>query len=519
MAQIVSRLALLMQMLDISNHDMARSLDIDNSLLCKWKNNQRRIPVRTEVLPRIVDYLVASDQEQGGRVLAPLLCPEQDIHPPDRAALTLLLTRWLQERSPIMSGGRMEQLPQIWLGHNNYICPIELYQGAEGRRTAILRFLDLAEATPPHTPVLLLTQEDQAWVTDDAGFGETFRLKLQALAATHAHLEQIFWLGRSLEDMQAMIHHWLPLHLKGVARACYHPAYNDLNLPLTLMVIPGRAVLFGLSAGGQANAYHTAICADPGSITHYEAVFRALQADCRPLLQHFRPEEIYALSERHAHLWQNKPDWRTCLQSPLPTVMNGSHALLDRILDDNQLDESARKHMLDCRRVFTQAECSKANGLYASRQVFLLESIEKAMHKPFVEDWLLSALAGHSIRISQNVLRCHLRNLALQLLQTGTPEIALLRSDLFHRSAWSNLMLLEGCFVAAWAASRNDLYLFMHEPTLVQGFQQYFDRFWLEIPWACRDRRQVADRLLMLADQPLPAEAEPPAENTSCKKL
>ncbi|MEA4889671.1 MAG: hypothetical protein VB070_09440 [Clostridiaceae bacterium] len=503
MTQAVSRLALIMQMLDISNTDMAKTLDVDHSLLSKWKNNQRRIPVRTDIMPKIVSYLITSDEEQGGQVLRPLLCPAHDSRQPTREELGQLLTGWLQDHAPLDSGKSLVQPPQIWLSKNNYVCPMEVYQGDSGRQIAVMRFFDTALSLPPDIPILMITQEDTNWFNGDAAFLQQFTLKLSTLAASHHHIELIHWIDRKPDDLQAVIKYWLPLHLITQIKSCYYPVYGDITLPMTLFIIPGHLALSGSSIADNPDSRHTMLYSDLGTITQNENIFYSIQAHCQPLMQHFKTKDILPMTDRFQYLWHQSTEKHFCMQTTMPTLMTWSKDQLTQIISDNRLDDGQCRETLENWTIFHANDGGPEKpGSKFARHVFLLDSLEKAIHKPFVDDWMLSAITGRPIKIRQTIFRSHLRQMADELRKNAKLEIALIRSERFHQTAWPNLMIMTGFFVTAWSPNKPDSHIFAQESTLVQGFQRYFNDYWQQIPRICRDRDQIVQQLLDLADKP-----------------
>lgn len=499
MAQAVSRLALLMQMLDISNNDMARNLDVDHSLFSKWKNNQRRIPLKNDMLPKIVEYLISSDEDQGGRILSPLLCPNRNSQPPGRDMLSRLLTQWLQERGPVNQNVNHDQPPQIWLSEDHYVCPMEVFQGENGRRMAILRFFDTAATLPPDIPILMLTQEDTEWLNDNSDFQKQFQLKLSTLAAGQHKMELIHWIDRKPEDLQAIVRHWLPLHMLTSMQSCYYPVYGDVSLPMTLFVIPGHIALHGSTALASPGKRHTMIYSDPGTVSQSEWIFRTTQAHCQPLVQNYRTSDIVAMSTRFGPLFQQAAEKQFCLQTSLPTLMSWPRDLMAQIMDDNHLDNEQRRLIeLNWSTIHTFDGQTGQAGKKA-RHIYLLDSLEKAVTKPFTEEWMLSAITGKPILVSQAILRKQLQAIAATLRQNNRLEIALIRADPFHQSAWPNIMIMTGAFATAWSPNNPNGHVFFHEATLVQGFQRYFNDIWQKIPRICRDNEQVADQLLTIA--------------------
>ena len=67
--QSQSRLALLMDALNISGKNLASALHVDDSLVSKWKKNHRPLTLNTPYLRPMAEFLLNEEKERGTNVI------------------------------------------------------------------------------------------------------------------------------------------------------------------------------------------------------------------------------------------------------------------------------------------------------------------------------------------------------------------------------------------------------------------------------------------------------------------
>jgi len=127
-----SRLAYLMNALNILGGDLANELHVDYSLVSKWKNNKRPLTNRSSYLKKIADYILSIDSAAKKEFIIHLLKeydPNLNIASPKDIHSSLC--RFLSESSqPIQSYNKL-----IYGDNKNtYQTGFKVYTGNEGKR-------------------------------------------------------------------------------------------------------------------------------------------------------------------------------------------------------------------------------------------------------------------------------------------------------------------------------------------------------------------------------------------------
>ncbi|MDD2579315.1 MAG: helix-turn-helix transcriptional regulator [Eubacteriales bacterium] len=496
MNQTTSRLALLMQLLGVTGRELGIALHVDHSLVSKWKNNHRPIPVRSGMLSRIADYLIMVDTKNGHQVIQSLLVP------PDFGSGPLpvndlhgLLTQWL--RDPAQAG---RQLPgnseQYWLDRDHYVCPVEIFQGESGRRQAVLQIFQTLLRQPAPSEILIMSQEDRAWIDEDPEFSRKLRQLVIQVSEKGHRITIIYWLGQQHSSLLNIIHEWLPLQLQQRITSYYSPVYRPFAMPLTLYVIPEQAAIYGLMAHPQHKQRHSMLFRDSITIQHLKLLYESYLAGCQPLLESYDRSQLPRVLKqivRASRDIENKPVFA---QMALPSVLLLPQSdARDLLSPDHQQAIFALMTQADPQLPEQASQIQIRRKAEPSRYVFSSTAIRNALQQPEVADEFLSLLANRPVRLSVAVFRQLLMTAASHLRNDPQMSIALINDEQFQSDSWQNLLLLHGDLLTAWNSRSPGIILTARESTLLHAFNLYTDRRWQQIPTICRDRDQVIEQL------------------------
>jgi hypothetical protein len=487
MAEVVSRLALLMQVLGVVGNDVATALDIDPSLISKWKHNRRRVPERTDVMNRIAAYLLEVDDKRGGQAIRPMLQTLAGGKPIDRETTLELLVQWLVDPEPSTWFSHSDAISKVNLGTNSYTCAIEVFRGLQGRHSAVLKFLEVTRHLPPDNSMLLLIQENPAWLEASPAFQSQFKNGIISWLTSGHRVETINWIDRQPDLLQNLLHTWLPLELDFMIKTWYFPVYGRGSLPISILLVPGHAALVAHKCSDEEMDYHTILYSDQATVNQFEYIFSGIRRDCQRLVEVYQPEETGGLVSRFTENWMQVRNKRISLQSMLPMLISLPIDQLRSIFEENNVEASRRDDMLDQWTAYQQSR----DGDIQARLIHHLGAIEHVANEKDYVDPFLSAMAGQPIRVRQVYFRNYLQMLSRDLQNNERIEVALVRSDIFNRFSCPNALIISGAFLAAWGNKMHQNKLLAQEATLVHAFERYFDDRWQLIPRVCRDRANV----------------------------
>lgn len=495
MAQSVSRLALLMKILDVAGYDMALTLDIDPSLISKWKRNRRRVPGRTDTMQKIAGYLLDSDEKSGGQNIQPLLEKIAGEIPISREQSVELLTQWLLDPEPPDWYVDADKASKIRLNQNSYTCIIEAFQGVGGRHSAVFEFFDKIQSLPADSQLMILIQAKSEWIDNFPEFNLELKNQLSIWLASGHRLEIIHWVDQHPDKLLPMIQSWLPLHLEATFHSLYVPHYGQRTMPMALFMIPDQLALVGLQSNTEPLEYHTVVYNDQASVHQFSWIYQNIRKDCQLLVENFQLHLLHDLVSRHSENWHQSRNKFISIQCKLPLLVGISLEQLQIIVDDNSINSERAEELLSQWADFRRARES-GNRI---RMIHHLGAIENAVAHDDYIDPFISSLVGQPVKVRQKIFRESLIRLGHEVMKNDILEIALVRSETYNRSVWPNMLIMSGSFLTAWDNKLVHNMLFSQEATLVHAFENYFLDRWQMIPNISRDNQVVGAMLIELA--------------------
>lgn len=352
------RLDFLMRVTDTSNSVLARAISFDPSYISKIRTGKRKLPRNEDFFVRAVPYFVrnlssdyqrkaVSDVVLGGRSL-----------PESRAALEKLLSEWL--RGEEKSGNEVQRLlygaskltPEAFAPASHggseiperaapAATPAMVFYGNEGKRRAVELFLSRLCAAGKPVALLLYSDEDMAWMYEDAAFINRWGALLSRLLALGSSVKMIHTLSRNASELMAAVKGWLPLYLTGRVEPFYCPRLRDGIYRRSLFVAQGHAALVSTSVMTNTADMASLLFEDPETTGAFEAEFWNFLALCRPLMRIYRgggdAEALRSEARRidcstgGLYLAQSLPSFATMPRSVLAEMAGDSAENLERI--------------------------------------------------------------------------------------------------------------------------------------------------------------------------------------------
>ena len=477
-----SHLDFLMDTLGINGRELAAAIHVDPSLVSKWRNNHRLLSHRSVHLLRIAEYLAAYDSSPSLREI--LGAYGVEVNGENGEELLAWLCRWLTDQTPfpVNTSGPLA-------GYSRYSrdASYKVYLGNDGRRDAVLQFLDHILTLPQGQQLYLMSQEDLAWLIEDKAFLAVWQDKLTQLLQQEHKIKIIHWVDRSVDSLNSIIGHWLPLHLTGGIESWFFPRYSDSPFQTTLFILENDLVITGMSSPKLKDHRYTALFNDPITVKQCQWVFSTYLNDCRPLIEVCSKRDMQRLLEKTTSAINGK-DTAYLIWEP-PLFMTMSQGLLTSILARNDLEDHLIK---ECQGYHQQVAITE--GSQMSRLLYNFDSLQKTLQG--VQDLLceeLTAIIGQPIHVSREDMVQYVHELVEGMQTNEGLEIAFFSApgkapvNLFLRAD----MVLAWCKELPCTAA-------VAEPTVVKAFFRYYDELWQSIPRVNRDRTWVSNELLRL---------------------
>lgn len=229
----------MMQILKITNSQLAQRLDVDMSLVSRWRTGNRLPSQRGDHMEQIADYLMeCAFKKDLLDEFTELLGLSADAHRSDHAYLRSHLLNWLQDdkyqdNSPYIrdfidkveffiestkfgaANQRLHKAPEYSIK--------DIYVGADGKREAMKRFLHQISLSEDILDIYFYSDEAQEWIMDDIEFYFVFNEMLSEILAKGHRLNIIQPYYKSFRSMMESIERWLPIYISGQIQTYYYP--------------------------------------------------------------------------------------------------------------------------------------------------------------------------------------------------------------------------------------------------------------------------------------------------------
>lgn len=345
------RLGAAMELANISNLRLARALNVDPSVIGKYRSGLRvpRVnhPLIHEISRVLAGRIFALDRVAGlcrlvGAAREELAGEEAGAQVLERwlrdfkALDTSLIESFFDDMDSFSPNASALPAPETAAGDaaGDAADGLSVYLGIAGMRRAVLRFLDQAIR---ENRKLLLLYSDQSldWMTGDSDYLLRWSALMNAYVRGGGTFRMIHHVDRGLEEMLEAVRTWMPLYMSGAIESWYCVKSCGERFAHTLFLAPESCCVSSAYVAGREERARYFYSTDKPELEYFRGMYESLFADCRPLIQMvpdgLRPSPAVVSKGADIHVVNNT--------LALPTM---PRELLDRILDRSQLPEAVR---------------------------------------------------------------------------------------------------------------------------------------------------------------------------------
>lgn len=478
----ISRLGYLMEIVKITGKELSKELNIDNTTISKWKNNQRKIKYSSDY-PRILAEYFLSNKfiHQRERIIDILKEYSPNLEIDNNEQLIEILCLW-------MTDDKYEnQLVPINNNEEFYRTTIDVYKGIEGWKKASNDFWNYIIKLPEGQNITIGDFGDIDWSMDN----ETLvKYSIDKMMNCIKNGDKIKIIDRVTAEYKSyiVIFRWLPLYLSENVEIWYFQDNGMREDKKSIYVVPNEIALVGMRVENIENSNLNILHLDKASIEFYERSLNAILSDSRKLINTIA---ISNFPEKQRILDENlKPVQLTYLLNVLPTFRNMPIGLLETVLLENDVDRELIKHCINInkKRHEIRDRCNY-------RQIYNLDAIEEAIHKNYIVDYDLSVIVGKEVRISNKHFREQLKYIAKE---TSTDKYIVILTSFSQLNLIMNsveMIVQDDSIVMAWDSSKYNRRMYCTEITVIGGFFSYMQEMWDRIPLICKNDKWTQKQL------------------------
>lgn len=306
------KLNALMSLLDVSNIRLARAINVDSSLISRFRSGLRAPLNNHPLTESLCAYLYKTACQSSLEFeLAQLINLPAGAR--GEGAFIKHFTAWLigtresgaKSASDSLSGFLGGLSAGLRPGLPPEICmpeapPYEVaneYAGMEGLRTAVYRFLYSVATSEDKPNLKLYSDQNMQWLSADPEFIKKWSLLMSAVLMKGSKIKIIHNVERNLDEMLVGIEKWLPLYMSGSIEGYYCKHLLNPRFSHTLFVASQCLSISGSFVSGEEESGVYQYSDLREKVMHYEKQIDALFKISKPLINVFnkRSSEDYTL--------------------------------------------------------------------------------------------------------------------------------------------------------------------------------------------------------------------------------
>ena len=366
-----------MELADISSIRLAKLVNVNSSLIVKYRNGVRvpqiNHPLITIISGILFERICSLDRvnklvrltgiaksdlndNKRGAVLFEKWLRNADSETPD----TFLIESFLESVDTFSPDTKLRLLsPEEAAGEEIMRDTNVAYQGADGLRRAVLRFLGSAIKRRAKE-LLLYSDQSTDWMTEDQAFALKWLSLMSACVRGGTKIKIIHNIDRNLEEMIAAIRNWMPLYMSGMVESYYCVGQSSSPIAYTLFLAPGTECVYSICVRGHEADAAYFYATDPEKLNLCEKLYGDLLAECRTLIEMELPERTTLLSMPKKARVQN-----TYIVQNVFTLATMPEALLCKMLARSKQPERTQQEIIaewEVRRAYFQSKLRRSNG-------------------------------------------------------------------------------------------------------------------------------------------------------------
>ncbi|MFZ3070431.1 MAG: hypothetical protein WA110_04835 [Anaerolineaceae bacterium] len=444
---------------NITGNELAKALNVDCSLISKWRNEKRHLCIDSPLFQSLVEYIIANDAKYNYTNVKLLLSDSySNTSSMGPKELCSLLSEQLsnfpdvQVRNEVALG--LQQSPYV--NHETYY----LFTGNLGKLEAIKNVMGIASGpiAPPIQergtseidPLHHFQDKEMMIVMYDTGFwqqsdGEQFIDQWQDMMRTyvlHGGIVRLIRTGlRHSADLAGLTFFWLPLYLKNNVTEYASSLYNPSPINYSVMMLKDQVFLVDLSQRDMNLPYSTtALFLDKQSVGTVQFTFERMFNTSNPVYTRYQPSESKQLKQ--FLIESLTPSTDVYFKSFFPPIGVFSLRLIRQILEYNDLDPQTTSLFMHFFQGFH--DTYSRNLSHNSFRFFLdwnaMKDYLKEEQSTFT---LLSLIVGKPIEISRELMIAAYYDLIQSLRVHPNLQICLLDSKPFKNLDRTVVMVAE----------------------------------------------------------------------------
>jgi hypothetical protein len=349
------KINLLIKMTNTTNASLATALEIDPSLISRWRTGVRQPNLSSTYIEKISDYFASTAKEDYQKVaLLEVTGYNMVDKDSDEQSIARYLNNWLSGESKINADSI--QILLDWLGKEsltpykilkeapNIVTPVgkhfgeELFTGKDGLRKSVVKLLLYAIENKKFGNLYLYSDEKIDWIIENQGYANLWGSLINFCLNKGMKIKIIHSIDREPQEIVSAIKRWLPLYMSGSVTSFYYPHKRDSLFNNTNVILEGECVINSVSAKTQnQDTVNYFFIRDKKVINSHLLMFKEQLKLCRTLVKTDIGKKSLNLIDNIDYLFNGKEIYTFHLQTLLTFTMPDN--LLRTILERYEVDK------------------------------------------------------------------------------------------------------------------------------------------------------------------------------------
>ncbi len=494
------KLSWLMKHFNITNNKLAKAISVDPSLVSKWVNGKRTPPAKSLHIFQIAEFFLKLPHDEYAQTLLTEILAQYfpDLDLDNFIARRRAMIEWLAEEELPARGKLRPDHEKASVSSGESFSPLaampgyyETFAGNQGKREAVLKLLDAALGSHEGIELLLVSQENVNWITEDEEFLLKWKQKLAELVGRGHRIKIIHTVNRDISQITTMINNWIPMHLTGKVESYYHPRYDEPALLKSVFICPKKIALLAFSTSGSDSEF-TFCFADKTVLSLMEIYYRSYLAQCRPLIRGFAgndimniPNEVIGLQIRTGYFYTLRD---SLLLHSIPPD------LFARILERSNLSRAEKVRRIKLQRHYAELfqHSVKFNRF---REICPLAAIDMMVGENTYVCSHCEYLLLDGIEMTGEELREYLTGIITALEEYENYELILYNSRPPLIPENVSFYFKEDYYALVFSNSDLPYAIEINEANILFAFEDYFEEIYEQIPINNRNKSWVIKKL------------------------
>jgi hypothetical protein len=374
---------LLMKMSNTTNTLLANAINVDPSLVSRWRTGSREPGDNSRFIQQIGTYFASRARHDFQRVALLELTGHslEDKHV-EESVIAAHLSRWLSNESKISTesiqrlldtigslekpGNHKKSTISLPLEPNGLPLESQVFFGDNGLQAAVTKLLLKALQLPSGGKLRLYSDEGMNWMLANPEFTLLWSHLLSECIGHGITIEIIHTLNRDSEELSAAVQKWLPFYFTGAITSHYYPNKRDGLFHHTSFTLVDQATVFSTSVKGQdREAVPYFYSTNHQIINSNQKAFMAKIELCKPLVRTLTDDAISLYLDQQAGFFSKATGTGCGMQSL--SILGMSSSLLKKILNRTDLTSQEQALAITC-----QEEREKHFSNYIHNHAFKL---------------------------------------------------------------------------------------------------------------------------------------------------